>query len=911
MKEIRKRIMISLAIGAMFMFGVPQKQVLAEEAQAGTTVVSEIRNNEYGYQITARNIPNETQVKEVRFAVWSEWNGQDDMVWYSAQEQTDESWTAYVNLLNHREAGKYQVHTYAYYEDGSNKLIKCTTFEVSVPFANGIEIENKNESQGTFDVKVTGANAKSGIYQVRVAAWTQSNQSDLKWYIAEKQSDGSYIASVNIANHKNNYGTYNIHAYAIAGNGVNRLVQQTTANISSNVRVKSEIRNNEYGYQITAEDVPYGSSLKGVRFAVWSELNGQDDKLWYQAEQNAAGNWTVYVNLLNHREAGKYQVHTYADLKDGSSKLIKCTTFEVSVPFANGIEIGNKNESQGTFDVKVTGANAKSGIYQVRVAAWTQSNQSDLKWYIAEKQSDGSYIASVNIANHKNNYGTYNIHAYAIAGNGVNRLVQQTTANISSNVRVKSEIRNNEYGYQITAEDVPYGSSLKGVRFAVWSELNGQDDKLWYQAEQNAAGNWTVYVNLLNHREAGKYQVHTYADLKDGSSKLIKCTTFQVSVPSAVELSTENVKKESLDVTLKGVTAKSGIYRVRFAVWSKNDQSDLYWYEGQNKGNGTYTAVIERAKHSSDAKLYQVHAYVIAGNGVERLVKYGKSGEITSFPMSEFYLKNISLIENGESFRLNQSIDDLSADIENVVYLEEREYMLSELNIEAGTKYIGNNTRIRSDMEIENLKGKIYFENIEFSNGLRIKSTEETTIFLAQNCRFTNGKVTNFMDGNGFESRGNVFSYLESCLAEKNQKDGFNYHSYENYSPQGIESNCIGRDNGGSISELANSSNGSTLHGECMLIRINGEYYNNVGNNVHDIENAKSWNINCRSYDSKSGENAKKGDFVVYNNAIMWCYKCKTDNSDSLFSCDIQDNGHIYVRDCEFRSIQNGVLEGY
>ena len=150
------------------------------------------------------------------------------------------------------------------------------------------------------------------------------------------------------------------------------------------------------------------------------------------------------------------------------------------------------------------------------------------------------------------------------------------------------------------------------------------------------------------------------------------------------------------------------------------------------------------------------------------------------------------------------------------------------------------------------------------------------------------------------------------CIRDRNsEKDGFNYHDYGNYSPQGVESNCIGRNNGGSTSELANSSNGSSLHGECILIRINGEYYNNIGNNVHDIENAKSWNINCSSYDSKSGENAKKGDFVVYNNAIMWCYKCKTDNSSSVFNCDIQDNGHIYVKDCEFSSTQNGMLEAY
>ena len=585
-------------------------------------VKSEVKNSEYGYQITATNVPYGKGVKNVRFAVWGEENGQNDKRWYNATKQSDGSWNAYVNLTDHREAGKYQVHTYVDLVDGSSKLVKCTTFSVSVPSATGISIENKNAG-GSFDVRVKGANAASGIYQLRVAAWTQSNQSDLVWYNATKQKDGSYLAHVDIANHKNNYGTYNIHAYATAGNGVVRLVQQTTANISSNVSVKSEVRDNEYGYQITAKDVPYGTALKGIRFAVWGDENGQNDKKWYSAAKQSDGSWSAYVNLTTHREAGTYQVHTYADLKDGSSKLIKCTTFSVSAPSATGISVENKNDTNGTYDVRLTGANAKSGIYQVRVAAWTQSNQSDLMWYNATKQKDGTYLVHVDIANHKNNYGTYNIHAYATAGNGVVRLVQQTTANISSNVSVKSEVRDNEYGYQITAKDVPYGTALKGIRFAVWGDENGQNDKKWYSAAKQSDGSWSAYVNLTTHREAGTYQVHTYADLKDGSSKLIKCTTFSVSAPSATELRVENANDTNgtYDVRVTGANAKSGIYQVRVAAWTQSNQNDLKWYIATKQSDGSYLAHIDIQNHNYNTGTYNIHAYATAGNGVERLVQ--------------------------------------------------------------------------------------------------------------------------------------------------------------------------------------------------------------------------------------------------------------------------------------------------
>ena len=202
-------------------------------------------------------------------------------------------------------------------------------------------------------------------------------------------------------------------AYVTAVNGVKACVATTTKNLASNISVKSEVKNSEYGYQITATNVPYGNGAKNVRFAVWGEENGQNDKKWYSATKQSDGSWSAYVDLTTHREGGTYQVHTYVDLVDGSSKLVKCTTFHVSVPSATGISIENKNAA-GNFDVRVKGASAASGIYQIRVAAWTQSDQSDLKWYNATKQSDGSYIAHVDIANHKNNYGTYQIHALSL-----------------------------------------------------------------------------------------------------------------------------------------------------------------------------------------------------------------------------------------------------------------------------------------------------------------------------------------------------------------------------------------------------------------------------------------------------------------------------------------------------------------
>ena len=46
-------------------------------------------------QITVKNAETYDQVL---LPVWSEVNGQDDLVWYNAEKQADGSWTYMVNL---------------------------------------------------------------------------------------------------------------------------------------------------------------------------------------------------------------------------------------------------------------------------------------------------------------------------------------------------------------------------------------------------------------------------------------------------------------------------------------------------------------------------------------------------------------------------------------------------------------------------------------------------------------------------------------------------------------------------------------------------------------------------------------------------------------------------------------------
>ncbi|MGO5335173.1 GBS Bsp-like repeat-containing protein, partial [Enterococcus cecorum] len=80
------------------------------------------------------------------------------------------------------------------------------------------EIKNVNVQNGSYDVVVNGQ-ISSGIKEIYVPIWSDKNQKDIKWYKASKQSDGSYVVHMNIANHKYNRGEYMTHVYMYGNNG--------------------------------------------------------------------------------------------------------------------------------------------------------------------------------------------------------------------------------------------------------------------------------------------------------------------------------------------------------------------------------------------------------------------------------------------------------------------------------------------------------------------------------------------------------------------------------------------------------------------------------------------------------------------------------------------------------------------
>ena len=255
----------------------------------------------------------------------------------------------------------------------------------------------KNDFARTFTVKINGKLSDGESY--RVAVWSNKNGQDPNnlWTIVNKQSGNDVEINYNTTNYKNADGIYNIHIYKCDKNEKVTCVQTMTCNMynsSANCKVQ-DTTGEEKNFKASAKITNVPDTLNRIQFAVWSDQNGQDDLNWYTGTKS--GNvWSTNIAVKNYKRYGKYNVHAYAVLNDGTSVFLKAMSFNVTKPTAK-LTVEKQNGSNGTAEVTISNIQSKSGINSVLVPVWSQGNQSDLVWYTAQKQSNGSYKITIDM----------------------------------------------------------------------------------------------------------------------------------------------------------------------------------------------------------------------------------------------------------------------------------------------------------------------------------------------------------------------------------------------------------------------------------------------------------------------------------------------------------------------------------
>ena len=638
-----------------------QQSALAKQPLKGNISIQNKNNVNGSFDVVISNVSAPYGVSVVSVPVWSEANGQDDIIWYTATQQANGTYKVSVDSSRHKDSvGKYNVHLYYVRNDGQLVGVGGTTTNVSVIKPQGkISIQNRNSETGDFDIVVSGISSPGGLKTVSLPTWSEANgQDDIKWYNAERQADGTYRKRVRISDHNNVQGEYNVHLYYVQNDG--RLVgvngTKTTVSLGKpKGTISIQNRNKETGdFDIVVSGISSPGGLKEVSLPTWSEANGQDDIKWYNAERQADGTYRKRVRLSDHKNVeGEYNVHLYYVQNDGSLVGVNGTKTTISIekPKVQGkISIQNRNSETGDFDIVVSDIVSPGGLKNVSLPTWSEANgQDDIKWYNAERQPDGTYRKRVRASDHKNVEGEYNIHLYYVQNDG--KLVG--AGGIKTNVslgkpkgNISIQNKNNVNGsFDVVISNVSAPYEVSAVSVPVWSDANGQDDIIWYTATQQANGTYKVTVESSKHKDSvGKYHIHLYYVRNDGQLVGVGGTTTNVSAvkpQGKISIQNRNSETGDFDIVVSDIVSPGGLKGVSLPTWSEaNGQDDIKWYNAERQPDGTYRKRVRASDHNNVQGEYNVHLYYVQNDG--RLVGAGgiKTNVSISKPQGKISIQN-------------------------------------------------------------------------------------------------------------------------------------------------------------------------------------------------------------------------------------------------------------------------------
>ncbi|SFR59139.1 Lyzozyme M1 (1,4-beta-N-acetylmuramidase), GH25 family, partial [Streptococcus equinus] len=303
------------------------------------------------------------------------------------------------------ESGKYNVHYYGVSNvTGQLTGLGGTIFNCDYKFGD-VAISAK---MGATGIEINMPKDVASVANISHAVWSDRNgQDDLKWY-------GDTTGHV-VAPYTGDYGIYYVDTYAnVKGQMI--CIGSTKLNVPK-PEVKATItKESDVRVKVTISNVP--AYITGITLPIWTEKNGQDDIQWYQATKQSDGTYVLTFSPKQHNfESGHYNIHVYGQSQVSHSFEGLTATNGVDLAtekyvVAPSVTVQNHDVNGGTLKVRVAESENTKSIKQIRVAAWSESNQSNLHWYTTSDVYGGVVTVMVNEKNHSYIKGDYTVHVY-------------------------------------------------------------------------------------------------------------------------------------------------------------------------------------------------------------------------------------------------------------------------------------------------------------------------------------------------------------------------------------------------------------------------------------------------------------------------------------------------------------------
>ena len=635
-------------------------------------VISIVNNNPIlgSFDVVISNVKAPNGVGTVSVPIWSEINGQDDIIWYTADRQNNGTYTVNVKASAHKNStGLYNVHLYYVQKDGQLTGVGGTTTQVFIgktpeqlkPKAS-FAIENNNVNAGTFDAVITNISAPLGVKEVLVPSWSLDNgQDDLIWHKATKQSDGSYRVTIKASEHKGNKGNYRADVYIVDNSNNRHYISEKVVSVDyarpSGV-LTIENNNTATGtFDAVVRNIVAPTGLKEVLVPSWSLENGQDDLIWHKATKQSDGSYRVTIKASEHKgNKGNYRADVY--IVDNSNNRHYISEKVVSVDYARPsgvLTIENNNTATGTFDAVVRNIVTPTGLKEVLVPSWSlDGGQDDLIWHKATRQADGSYRVTIKATDHKNSTGKYRADAYIVDDSNkrfylTEKVVEVTQTRPSASLVIENN--NADLGtFDAVIRNIVAPNGVKEVLVPSWSLVNGQDDLVWHKASRQSDGSYRVTIKASEHKNSlGNYRADLY--IVDNANQRHYITETIVDVKhnkpvGTISVVNNNKDTGTFDVVISDVYSSKGVRTVQVPIWSEKDgQDDIRWYEATRQANGTYTVNVQATNHKNSTGLYNIHLYYILNDGSQ----VGVGGTTTTVESRNAKTKTQTYITNVNS----------------------------------------------------------------------------------------------------------------------------------------------------------------------------------------------------------------------------------------------------------------------
>lgn len=565
-------------------------------------------DNEKGtFTVMIKGIQNAGLLKKISVPIWSEANGQDDLVWYTALADASGDYYVNVDISKHKYSyGSYKVDTY--FTDVTGNMRCVSSIKNEIAYNPGTLAITKLDN-GNYQIVLNDFDVPGEEKDVLFPIWSESNgQDDIKWYQAARLSSGEYGLILEPKNHKG-LGLYHVHAYVKKQDNSLQFLTKTTFETEApkiqTVKVASVDKNNGT-FTLKLEGISNEALIKNIKVPVWSDAS-QKDLVWYTAKKNVDGEYVLNVDISNHKyNTGTYKIDCWIEDVTGGMTFACKTTCDMTMEYES-LNVTNNDDKEMVYQITLTGLKVPAGAKNVKVAVWGDKNgQNDIIWHTADSNGNNTYSKEVRISDHKES-GVYHAHAYCETKTGALQFIAKTTFEVTalpmaSNIEV-TETDGRNGTFRVTVYGVMGKSGITKVSIPMWCDAD-QNDIKWYPASKVSEGVYTAVMNVSEHKyHFGTYKIDVYATMGNGIQSCIGSTTQAIQADHFIY-------STYVSATQRKVWIQGAYYdKVEFPSWSNtNGQDDVKWYAGTNHGNGTWSATVDSTYHKSVGD-FTTHVY--------------------------------------------------------------------------------------------------------------------------------------------------------------------------------------------------------------------------------------------------------------------------------------------------------------